>query len=158
MQVFSQLIQFAIRGNILIVLTLFSNNLLEKPTIWKSPPKFKSTVLNETAIAGDRVRLQCEVDGMPEPVITWRKDSQILSPDNNVIIAKSPFKSVLTITQVSKSDHGKYSCKASNRFGPPIEAHGSLVIEDRSKYCSQCLHSDITERASTTGIEPRYQK
>jgi hypothetical protein len=124
---------------------LFFNQLLEKPTTWKSSPKFTSTVLNVTVTAGDPVILQCEVDGTPEPVITWRKDSRILSSDKNVIITKRRFKSLLTITKVSKSDQGRYSCKASNGFGRPIEARGSLVIEDRSKYCSQCLHFDITE-------------
>ena len=105
-----------------------------KPTTWKSRPKFKSTVLNRTVVVGDLVILQCEVDGTPEPGITWTKDSQNVTQDNSVIIVKTSFKSVLTIKKARKIDQGKYSCKASNGFGPPIESYGSLDVEDRSKY------------------------
>lgn len=111
-----------------------------KPTTWKSRPKFKSTILNKIAVVGDLVRLQCEVDGTPEPEITWTKDSQNVIQDNNVIIVKTFFKSVLKIKKARKIDQGKYSCKAFNGFGPPVEASGSLDVEDRSKYLDRFLH------------------
>lgn len=118
---------------------------LEKPTTWKSRPQLKNIVLNKTAVVGDLVRLQCEVDGTPEPGITWTKDSQNVAPDSNILIKKTSFKSELTIQKVSKTDQGKYSCKASNGFGPPIEAYGSLDVEERSKYlvhfCIRCFPS-----------------
>ena len=75
------------------------------------------------------------MDGTPEPVIMWEKDSQNLTQDNNIAIKNSTFTSVLNIKKVSKNDEGKYSCKASNGFGQPIEAHGFLVVKDRRKCC-----------------------
>lgn len=110
------------------------NYLVEKPTGWRSSPKINSATINKTVIVGDLVKLKCEVEGTPEPVITWRKDSRNLIQNNNIIIKNSSFKSVLTIQKVTKNDGGSYSCKVSNGFGTPIEARGSLVVEDRSKF------------------------
>jgi hypothetical protein len=126
-------VHLAIRCTIWNVLNLFFNGLLEKPTGWKSRPKFRSTILNKTAIVGDSVRLHCEVDGSPEPTITWRKDSQNVSQDKNIVIQRLRFKSVLTIRKVGKNDQGRYSCEAFNGFGPPLNVHGSLIVEYRSK-------------------------
>lgn len=91
-------------------------------------------MLNKTATVGDTVHLECEVDGTPEPRITWSKDSQRLANDSNVVIVKSSFKSLLTIAKVHKIDAGRYSCRASNGLGLPVEEHGLLVVEDRSEY------------------------
>lgn len=57
----------------------------------------------------------------------------MLKKNKNLVITKTPIKSVLTIKKVGKNDHGKYICQASNGFGPPVEASGSLVVEDRRK-------------------------
>ena len=80
------------------------------------------------------VKLLCEVDGTPEPSITWTKDLQDVIQNKNVIISNTSFKSELIIKKVDKIDQGRYSCKATNGFGSPIEASGSLIVEDRSKY------------------------
>ncbi|XP_046853381.1 muscle, skeletal receptor tyrosine-protein kinase-like isoform X2 [Xenia sp. Carnegie-2017] len=103
----------------------------EEPTTWKSRPKFKDVVLNVTCIAGDRVKLRCEVDGTPEPTITWAKNTKRIVQDSETIIRNGSYMSELILKKTKKSDQGTYSCIVSNGFGPSIEASGVVLVEKR---------------------------
>ncbi|XP_019850052.1 PREDICTED: hemicentin-1-like isoform X1 [Amphimedon queenslandica] len=84
------------------------------------------------------VSFNCSADGIPMPTIVWRKDGQFLIQNNkrsiteqgstgfrsNAIPGVLQINSMLTITGLTGSDNGSYSCRADN------EANiGSVLIE-----------------------------
>ena len=60
---------------------------------------------------GERVSLQCEVDGVPLPTITWKK------PDESVIGSVQAANSTVEVLMQSDRDFGNYTCEAANGVG-----------------------------------------
>ena len=71
------------------------------------------------------VTFNCTADGIPQPVIVWRKNGQLLLNTSRVTIVSSqesngfqtnyiPTTSVITITDLRGIDNGSYSCQAGN--------------------------------------------
>ena len=79
------------------------------------------------------MKLRCEVDGTPEPTITWAKNTKRIVQDSETIIRNGSYMSELILKKTKKSDQGTYSCIVSNGFGPSIEASGVVLVEKRSK-------------------------
>ena len=74
---------------------------------------------------GQNVTFNCTADGVPQPVIVWRKNGQLLFNTSRVTIVSSkefngfhinyiPVTSVITITNLQGNDNGSYSCRADN--------------------------------------------
>ena len=74
---------------------------------------------------GHSVSLNCTADGVPRPVIVWRKNGQLLLNTSRITISSTgqsngfhsnyfPTTSVLTITDLRGSDNGSYSCRSKN--------------------------------------------
>ena len=68
----------------------------------------------------------CTADGIPQPVIVWRKNGQLLLNTSRIAIASSlesngfhtnyiPSTSVITIKDLRGNDNGSYFCGADNR-------------------------------------------
>ena len=81
---------------------------------------------------GQSVSFNCTADGIPVPVIAWRRNGQLLLPSarySEVITDPSPgFRSEdqpgvlkvtsnLTVTSLKTTDQGAYSCRADNGEG-----------------------------------------
>ena len=75
---------------------------------------------------GQNVTFNCTADGVPQPVIVWRKNGQLLLNTNRVTIVSSqesngfltnyiPVTSVITIKDLRGNDNGSYSCRADNK-------------------------------------------
>ena len=69
--------------------------------------------------------LNCTAHGIPQPVIVWRKNGQLLLNTSRVTIVSSqesngfhtnyfPITSVITIKDLMGNDKGSYSCRADN--------------------------------------------
>ena len=78
---------------------------------------------------GENVSLNCTADGIPQPVILWRKNGQLLLNTSRVTIVSSqesngfhtnyiPTTSVITIQDLRGNDNGNYSCQADNKIKP----------------------------------------
>ena len=74
---------------------------------------------------GQNVTFNCTADGVPQPVIVWRKNGQFLLNMSRVTIVSSqesngfdtnyiPVTSVITIKNLRGNDNGSYSCRADN--------------------------------------------
>jgi len=63
------------------------------------------------ASPGSNVSFQCNVSGIPEPVITWTKEGMIL-PRRHLVE-----NDVLTLTGLVGLDEGRYLCTATNAAG-----------------------------------------
>uniref|UniRef100_A0A8C3YS46 Hemicentin-1 n=1 Tax=Catagonus wagneri TaxID=51154 RepID=A0A8C3YS46_9CETA len=68
-----------------------------------------------SVLAGDEVTLPCEVKSLPPPVITWAKETQLISPfsPRHMFLPSGSMK----ITETRFSDSGLYLCVATNIAG-----------------------------------------
>ena len=83
-----------------------------------APPMSK--VVNESATAS----FQCEVQGNPEPKVTWLKQNSNVTADKRVV----PSRSGLMITDVMSQDAGRYTCVARNILGE-VTSSASLSVQ-----------------------------
>lgn len=67
---------------------------------------------------GMNATLTCAVSGIPQPGITWYRDSVLLSVTSSVFV----------IDHVSVADGGVYTCIASNAAGR-MSKHGNLTVQ-----------------------------
>jgi len=73
---------------------------------------------------GDDVPLHCDANGDPIPLVTWKKDGQILQQNNTT--------TSIFITNIELRDAGTYICIAKNRAGSLSQS--ILVRVIRCKY------------------------
>ena len=59
--------------------------------------------------------LTCNATGNPEPVLSWSKDGNLVRSGNRISFLAD--NKLLTITNVKRSDSGKYLCVAHNEVG-----------------------------------------
>ncbi|KAG8556200.1 hypothetical protein GDO81_017963 [Engystomops pustulosus] len=59
--------------------------------------------------------LECKSDGIPTPVISWYKNSQLIAESSNIRILESG--QVLNLDNAQVSDTGEYECIATNVVG-----------------------------------------
>ena len=80
--------------------------------------------------SGDTVSFTCTADGVPAPTIAWLRDNRalLINLDNRLSVETTtlpglrPYitesrRSVLTISDLTVKDSGRYSCKATNGIG-----------------------------------------
>ena len=73
---------------------------------------------------GDDVLLHCDANGDPIPLVTWKKDGQILQQSNTT--------TSLVIANIELREAGNYVCTAENRVGSA--SRSILVRVIRCKY------------------------
>ena len=59
--------------------------------------------------------LTCNATGNPEPVLSWSKDENLAKSSNRISFLAD--NKLLKITNVKRSDGGKYMCVAYNEVG-----------------------------------------
>ena len=97
---------------------------------------------------GQSVSFNCTAEGIPIPRIIWRKDGQLIIPNHKRSIAQSRLRSsiipgvvqvtsILTITGLTVSDNGNYSCRADNkaRIGAVLTTPYQLTVVERKFNC-----------------------
>uniref|UniRef100_A0A3Q3E8A6 Immunoglobulin superfamily DCC subclass member 3 n=1 Tax=Labrus bergylta TaxID=56723 RepID=A0A3Q3E8A6_9LABR len=73
-------------------------------------------------------RFQCQIHGLPEPVISWEKDSQpVDTKDERYTLLPT---GVLQITGVRDEDSGKFCCVAHNSAGVKHSTEALLTVSD----------------------------
>ncbi|KAM9408422.1 immunoglobulin superfamily DCC subclass member 3 [Pholidichthys leucotaenia] len=82
----------------------------------------ESVHVEESGVA----RFQCQIHGLPEPVISWEKDHCPVDTDNERYTLLPT--GVLQITGVREEDSGKFCCVAHNSAGVKHSAEALLTI------------------------------
>lgn len=78
------------------------------------PPNFTTGLKNLTIGDGERLTLQCQVAGDPEPNVTWYKDGKKLESNDFVDLKYKYGLATLKIEEVYPEDAGEYRCVAKN--------------------------------------------
>ncbi|KAM9765062.1 immunoglobulin superfamily DCC subclass member 4 isoform 2-T2 [Menidia menidia] len=79
----------------------------------------------QTAPTGGAARFECQIEGVPTPVITWEKD-KVTVPDETRFISLP--NGVLQILEVTKKDEGAYRCVASNSVRRDMSDEAMLTV------------------------------
>ncbi|XP_075933719.1 immunoglobulin superfamily DCC subclass member 4 [Anarhichas minor] len=87
--------------------------------------KFHQEPSPQTVPAGGVARFECQIEGVPTPVITWEKDT-VAVPEQIRFI--SLLNGVLQILEVTKEDEGAYRCVASNSARRDISHEARLTV------------------------------
>lgn len=80
-------------------------------------PQFTQPLHNAAAGEGEVVQLQCRVLGRPSPQITWYKDGIPLEAAPNRKLYSQGDCHWLEFNDIYLTDHGEYTCVASNPAG-----------------------------------------
>ena len=78
---------------------------------------------------GDQVTLYCNATGNPPPTISWTRNGFPLKTSDNSRINFLEGKKQLTITNVSRTDSGKYRCVATSELGNVTSKAKSIDVQ-----------------------------
>uniref|UniRef100_A0A3B5M7C8 Ig-like domain-containing protein n=1 Tax=Xiphophorus couchianus TaxID=32473 RepID=A0A3B5M7C8_9TELE len=92
------------------------------------PPQIVRHMQAQTVVSGRSVRFSAQVSGLPQPQVTWYKDSQLLSTsykckflhdgdEHTLLLLESGDLLSLVIHSVDMADQGIYCCTATNQHG-----------------------------------------
>ncbi|XP_076758852.1 uncharacterized protein LOC143428086 isoform X1 [Xylocopa sonorina] len=154
-------------------------DLVVKKTIF--PPVFGRRLQAQVVKRGDRVNMEVEVTGTPEPTVTWFKDDvPIKERPPQLRIKQQGNCYMLIIDKAEKEDAGKYMVRATNAGGEAqsiadfavfeptpdtmVEVHKTLTYEnvqdkkviqsDDKKAEIPSIKQQTSERITTKTIEP----
>ncbi|XP_048772936.2 hemicentin-1-like isoform X2 [Ostrea edulis] len=68
-------------------------------------------------VEGGMATLNCEVGGIPEPLVTWLKDGNILQTEDNSQVRILSGGQIFQIIGARTADTAKYTCQAENMAG-----------------------------------------
>ncbi|XP_041374354.1 myosin light chain kinase, smooth muscle-like isoform X3 [Gigantopelta aegis] len=116
---------------------------LDKLTVMGKPPRFSIMLPREIeAVEGGKLRLDCSVDGIPQPLVTWHKGVRELSYGERHRIIMCGTMHTMEIHSLMTIDQGEYIVRATNAFGT-IETACFVKIKKRSEAKDQ-LESKVT--------------
>lgn len=120
-------LQYYMSGNIIIFVKYFSLSSSGPTDVL---PSIISGPSNQSVDERTDVILSCEVDGSPEPSVSWfRNDDNLpLQNTSSVLITQSGLFSQLSITNVNISDKGVYRCVATSNIGTASQ-DAELVVK-----------------------------
>ncbi|XP_047437251.1 immunoglobulin superfamily DCC subclass member 4 isoform X2 [Mugil cephalus] len=87
--------------------------------------KFHLEPSPQTVPTGGAARFECQIEGVPTPVITWEKDKVAVPEETRFISLPN---GVLQILEVTKEDEGVYRCVVSNSAREDISHEARLTV------------------------------
>ncbi|OCT61203.1 hypothetical protein XELAEV_18047226mg [Xenopus laevis] len=127
------------------------------------PPSFVTRPESVTSFVSKKAKFQATVSGTPVIDAIWKKDGFAISSSENLHITAANNKHVLELLNLSISDKGIYSCKASNKFGTDT-CQAELIVIDKPHFikelgpiCSAvnktiCLECQVDEDRKVTVV------
>ena len=106
------------------------HNLKPKFHCFLEPGYSPNTVISpvyETVIEGNSVYIECNVTGVPDPIILWSRPNGLLTSRHEVRGNR------LELSKVQGDDSGTYVCTAENKFGKDSST-SVLSVERKSPF------------------------
>lgn len=105
--------------------------ILESSSDSEVVPMFLNKPSSQIINGGDKVVLECDVIGSPQPSITWTRDGHPLTENGRYKQSYDGRVSVLIISQSVVEDSGKYECMAVNSSGK-VSVDALIVVKGMS--------------------------
>ncbi|XP_050969182.1 contactin-4 isoform X2 [Labeo rohita] len=107
-----------------------------------SPPDFSKNPVKKTTLIqrGGEAIIECRPHASPRASYSWRRGNEFLKDSKRRTISED---GTLRITNVTKSDAGRYTCVARNPFGTSSSS-GTLVVKEPTKITVPPLSMDAT--------------
>lgn len=80
-------------------------------------PIFEKSLMDLEIVDGQKLELECTVNGDPEPKVTWLKNNSIISSSEILELKYKNGVARLIINEVFPEDEGLYVCQAKNSVG-----------------------------------------
>ena len=82
---------------------------------------------------GEKIKLTCEAQGVPSPVVTWYKDGKVYTGKSGSghHIAPGEYDYKISFTGLDIHDKGMYICNVSNAYGW-LSHNYTFSVEGRS--------------------------
>jgi len=94
----------------------------------ESRPAFTTRLQSKRVPAGEMIRLNCVVDGQPEPSVTWYRNNQPIAESGRFQINNTFGLCTLKILDARKEDAGVYSVRAVNKNGEATNSAEVVVV------------------------------
>ncbi|KAL3856778.1 hypothetical protein ACJMK2_011496 [Sinanodonta woodiana] len=104
-------------------------SILECTSMDSVVPIFLRKPENRIADEGDKVVIDCDIIGSPQPTITWQKDTALLTEDAIFSASYDGRVAMLIIRNITAEHSGKYECVAENPMGK-ISADFLVVVKE----------------------------
>ena len=102
---------------------------------------------NVTVAVGNSFTLSCTSRGSPPDTFTWMKDCNVIDPQPNVVTLVhdttfANFQTNYTISNVTTSDSGTYTCTVTNPIGSDDKTISVVVT-------GELMHCEVIVKHST---------
>ncbi|XP_060064239.1 myosin light chain kinase, smooth muscle-like isoform X2 [Ylistrum balloti] len=102
---------------------------------------------------GDKLRLECEVEGYPKPKVTWYKATRNLTYDYRHRVKVEQTTHVLEVNDVTVIDSGEFIAKAANDLG---EAETRCIVRVNKRRSEK--EREVTTEAAQRAAAPFFIK
>ncbi|KAM9324527.1 hemicentin-1 [Gastrophryne carolinensis] len=123
------------------------------------PPSFagNSGIHTITSLTNKHVILECPIDALPAPEITWLKNRKSLMPNFRVHVESNG--RFLHIHEAELTDAGRYVCVASNVAGKTtrefmLNIYAPPVVKDGPNLVTTFVNKSANLECAATGVPP----
>ncbi|XP_044767051.1 titin isoform X2 [Coccinella septempunctata] len=115
-------------------------NLIVTPMIPTRPPVMILPLSNVMARAGQKIKLECEVTGLPAPEIVWFQNDLPLKETRELKLQREGDRATLVIYEAFPKDAGNYKVTATNIAG---EASSVCSVSVKGRLPNETSDSEI---------------
>ncbi|ESO07120.1 hypothetical protein HELRODRAFT_191066 [Helobdella robusta] len=115
-----------------------------------APPRFGCRLPNQTVQLGQPVTFTVDVEGIPQPTVTWEKNDQPITSGDRYKIVGDGYRSTLYIPFVTIDDNAWFQCVATSSGGTSVNKF-RLTVEDDKKVAVRKSVSPGPQRSVSTG-------
>lgn len=101
------------------------------------PPQVVRQLQPQTATSGRSVRFAVLVSGVPQPQVSWYKDSEALFSGPKHKFLHDQEEHTLLLLDASPEDAGVYSCQAQNEYGE--DTSSALLTVEGTRLKDVCV-------------------
>ena len=75
---------------------------------------------------GSSVTFSSDANGVPEPTFSWTKDGYAVTANDRIVLSADHKE--LSITNMNRTDSGKYRCVATNSVGTVNSSAATITV------------------------------
>ncbi|CAG9864548.1 unnamed protein product [Phyllotreta striolata] len=115
-------------------------NLAVTPAQPAEAPTIVSPLSNVMARAGQKIKLECEIAGLPAPTLTWSHNGKPVKETREIKLQQEGDKATLLVLEAFPKDAGAYAVTATNVAG---EAATSCSVSVKGRLPTETSDSEI---------------